>query len=188
MNCKLFITGLIVSCFLFISAGKASALDKDSFNVLNAPKMLDKHLFDISADVVKEKCHDCDCGCKETGKCKCGEKCPCDCGCGKSGKCKCKSANPFEIKQTKELSLNKLYDLVANGKNGVLFVGVRPTKDEQIGYWAFIPELTGGYTEHFGAYDCVLKNGINTMKKREVKVEVFQNYSNCPNGFCPNKR
>lgn len=31
----------------------------------------------------------CDCGCKETGTCKCGAKCPCDCGCGKTGTCAC---------------------------------------------------------------------------------------------------
>lgn len=207
MNCKLFIASLVAGCFLFLSAGKACALDKESFNVLNVPKVLDKDIFNISTNVidvkdVKEKCKDCDCGCKETGKCKCGEKCPCDCGCGKSGKCECKKpvVNPFEVKKNKPVSWAELYGHVAKGGKGVLFVGVKPSGDDLLEVYVHKDTL-GDFLAN-GVYDVVRENGQNVFKLR-VKTEVrsscpggncpnqtFQYFpqSSCPNGKCPNQR
>jgi len=154
-------------------------LDKDLFNIFGNPPKTDCGNFDCKVNGGKG-CKDCNCDCKETGKCECDKQCP--------------KKNPLEVKEKPSISYEKFYNHIENGGTGTLYVGTFP-HDVKAGTWCHLATLKDTAP---GVYECYLENGIHYMKLKVAKAPMQNscptcpNYvpfgnGNCPNGQCPRR-
>lgn len=178
-------------------------MPKDMFQVLNVTPKLSKDAF----NVVDKKCECKNCTCPK-GECKCKDgKCAClncgakkpftacqckDCKCGKNckcqlGECKCPNCvkmveNPFKVTGKTPSSWSKLYNHVANGGTGTLYIGATyPTDDK--GVWYHSPVSILGLSD--GVYIVHLVNGQNVVESKLSKSNPSCIGGNCSNGGCP---